>query len=393
MVKKFICGDDAVAEGVRLARPHVISAYPITPQTVTVEKLSEFVEDGSLKAEYIHVESEHSALACAIGVSSVGARAFTATSSQGLLYMAENLPYASGARMPIVMMVANRSIALPWSIYGDQMDSMFLLNSGWIQVYVEDAQEALDMTIQAYKIAETREVMLPVMVNLDGFVLTHTYEVVEIPAQEMVDNFLPTIKMPDNSMSMEDPKSLCISAGNTTNLEFRIKQQIDTENSVSVIEKVDKEFGDMFGRYYGGMLEAYQCEDAEAVLVTTGSITGTSRIVLDQLRKEGKKVGLLKLRYLRPFPTAKLAEILENVKAVGVLDKSISFGYEGSIFTNVNSALLQSGIMPETVNFIGGLGGRDITKQNIREMFESLLASASGEKQQTLQYVNVRCKL
>jgi len=393
MVKKFICGDDAVAEGVRLARPHVISAYPITPQTVTVEKLSEFVEDGSLKAEYIHVESEHSALACAIGVSSVGARAFTATSSQGLLYMAENLPYASGARMPIVMMVANRSIALPWSIYGDQMDSMFLLNSGWIQVYVEDAQEALDMTIQAYKIAETREVMLPVMVNLDGFVLTHTYEVVEIPAQEMVDNFLPTIKMPDNSMSMEDPKSLCISAGNTTNLEFRIKQQIDTENSVSVIEKVDKEFGDMFGRYYGGMLEAYQCEDAEAVLVATGSITGTSRIVLDELRKEGKKVGLLKLRYLRPFPTAKLAEILENVKAVGVLDKSISFGYEGSIFTNVNSALLQSGIMPETVNFIGGLGGRDITKQNIREMFESLLASASGEKQQTLQYVNVRCKL
>lgn len=393
MVKKFICGDDAVAEGVRLARPHVISAYPITPQTVTVEKLSEFVEDGSLKAEYIHVESEHSALACAIGVSSVGARAFTATSSQGLLYMAENLPYASGARMPIVMMVANRSIALPWSIYGDQMDSMFLLNSGWIQVYVEDAQEALDMTIQAYKIAETREVMLPVMVNLDGFVLTHTYEVVEIPAQEMVDNFLPTLKMPDNSMSMEDPKSLCISAGNTTNLEFRIKQQIDTENSVSVIEKVDNEFGDMFGRYYGGMLEAYQCEDAEAVLVTTGSITGTSRIVLDQLRKEGKKVGLLKLRYLRPFPTAKLAEILKNVKAVGVLDKSISFGYEGSIFTNVNSALLQSGLMPETVNFIGGLGGRDITKQNIREMFESLLASASGEKQQTLQYVNVRCKL
>ena len=194
-MNKFICGDDAVAEGVRLSRPHVISAYPITPQTITVERLSEMVEDGSLKSEYVHVESEHSALACAMGVSSVGARAFTATSSQGLLYMAENLPYASGARLPIVMMNANRSIATPWNIYGDQMDSMFLLNSGWIQVYVEDAQEALDMVIQAYRIAEDKNVMTPMMVNLDGFVLTHTYELVEIPDQKMVDEFLPPIDM------------------------------------------------------------------------------------------------------------------------------------------------------------------------------------------------------
>lgn len=393
MTKKFICGDDAVAEGVRLARPHVISAYPITPQTIAVERLSEFVEDGSLKAQYIHVESEHSALACAMGVSSVGARAFTATSSQGLLYMSECLPYASGARMPIVMMNANRALATPWSIYGDQMDSMFLINSGWIQVYVEDAQEALDMMIQAYKIAETKEVMLPFMVNLDGFVLTHTYEVVDIPTQEMVDMFLPPIKMTENSMNMEHPKSLCISAGNNCNMEFRIKQEIDTENSVSVIENVDKEFGDVFGRYYGGMIEAYMCEDAEVILITTGSVTGTTRIVVNQMRKEGKKVGLLKLRYLRPFPAAQITQVLKNVKSVGVLDKNISFGYEGTIFTNVNSALVQAGLLPNTLNFIGGLGGRDITKQNITEMFESLLSSANGEKQETIQYMNVRCKL
>lgn len=392
-IKKFISGDDAVAEGVRLARPHVISAYPITPQTITVERLSEYVEDGSLKAEYMHVESEHSALACAMGVSSVGARAFTATSSQGLLYMAECLPYASGARMPIVMMNANRALATPWNIYGDQMDSMFLLNSGWIQVYVEDAQEALDMMIQAYRIAETAEVMTPVMVNLDGFVLTHTYEVVEIPEQDKIDEFLPPINMTENKMDIDNPKSLCISAGNDFNMEFKIKQELDMQKSVDVIESVDKEYGDMFGRYYGGMLEEYKCDDAEVILVTTGSVTGTARIVIDSLRSEGKKVGLLKLRYLRPFPAERLAEILTKAKAIGVIDKNISFGYEGTIFTNVNSALVQSNSIPHTLNFIAGLGGRDITKENIKNMFESLLSVTNGEIQERIQYMNVRCEL
>ena len=187
----FVSGDEAVALGTRLARPHVISAYPITPQTIVVERLSEMVEDGSLKAEFMHVESEHSAISAAMGVSSVGARSFTATSSQGLLYMAEGLHYASGGRFPVVMMNANRATALPWSIFGDLRDSLSQLDSGWIQVYVEDAQEALDMMIQAYKIAEHKKVLTPFMVNLDGFVLTHTYEEVEVPEQEMVDKFLP----------------------------------------------------------------------------------------------------------------------------------------------------------------------------------------------------------
>ncbi len=389
--KLFISGNDAVAEGVRLAKPHVISAYPITPQTIAVERLSEMVEDGSLRAEYMHVESEHSALACAMGVSSVGARAFTATSSQGLLYMAECLPYASGARMPIVMMNANRALATPWNIYGDQMDSMFLINSGWIQVYVEDAQEALDMMIQAYKIAEHEEVMTPMMVNLDGFVLTHTYELVEIPEQNKVDEFLPPINMTKQKMDVDNPKSLCISAGNDFNMEFKIKQEMDMKNSVTVIEGVDKEFGDKFGRYYNGMLEEYRCEDAQVILITTGSVTGTSRIVVDALREEGKKVGLLKLRYLRPFPAEGISDTVKNAKVVGVIDKNISFGFEGTIFTNVNSALITLEKTPKTINFIGGLGGRDITKKNIDEMFESLLKEASGEKQERIQYMNVRC--
>ncbi|MBN2796114.1 MAG: pyruvate ferredoxin oxidoreductase [Clostridia bacterium] len=388
-MRKFISGNDAVAEGVRLARPHVISAYPITPQTIAVERLSEMVEDGSLKAEYMHVESEHSAMAAAMGVSSVGARAFTATSSQGLLYMAECLPYASGARMPIVMMNANRAIATPWNIYGDQMDSMFLLNSGWIQVYVEDAQEALDMMIQAYKIAEHPQVLAPMMVNLDGFVLTHTYELVEIPEQDKVDAFLPPIQMSKQVMALDDPKSLCISAGNDFNMEFKIKQERDLQNSVSVIESVDHEFHEAFGRKYHGMMECYKTEDADVVLITTGSITGTTRIVVDQMRAEGKKVGLLKLRYLRPFPAEQLRIALRDVKHVGVLDKNISFGYEGTIFTNVNSALSSLDTVPKTTNYIGGLGGRDITKGNIEEAFEQMMSSDHHDK---IQYMNVRCE-
>lgn len=391
--KKFISGDEAVAEGVRLARPHVISAYPITPQTITVEKLSEFVEDGSLQAEFMHVESEHSALACAIGVSSVGARAFTATSSQGLLYMSECLPYASGARLPIVMMNANRALATPWNIYGDQTDSMFVINSGWIQVYIEDAQEALDMMIQAYRIAEDPSVMIPMMVNLDGFVLTHTYEVVDIPEQAAIDNFLPSINMTENKMDVNCPKSLCITAGNTYNLEFKIKQHMDMTTSAQIIEAVDQEFGDVFGRYYGGLLEAYYCDDAEVILVTLGSVTGTARIVVNSLRAQGKRVGLLKIRYLRPFPADKIAKILAKAKAVGIIDKNISFGYEGTLYTNINSALSHVQATPATLNFIAGLGGRDITKENIKDMYTALYAAANGNKQERIQYVNVRCAL
>ncbi|KYH34599.1 NADH-dependent phenylglyoxylate dehydrogenase subunit alpha [Clostridium tepidiprofundi DSM 19306] len=389
--KLFISGDDAVAEGARLARPHVISAYPITPQTVVVERLSEFVEDGSLDAEYIHVESEHSALSAAMGASSVGARAFTATSSQGLLYMAEVLPYTSGARLPVVMMNANRALATPWNIYGDQTDSLMLLNSGWIQVYVEDAQEALDMIIQAYKIAEDENVLMPMMVNLDGFVLTHTYELVEIPEQEKVDEFLPPFKT-DNKMDLDNPKSLCITAGNNWNLEFKIKQELDMRKSVEVIERVDKEYGDMFGRYYGGMVDKYRCDDAEYVLVTVGSVTGTARIVVDKMRDMGHKVGVLKLRYLRPFPREVVAEVGSEVKAIGVIDKDISYGYEGTIFTNVNSALVELKELPKTMNFIAGLGGRDITKENVENMFIKLMEIVDGKEHDRIQFVNVRCE-
>ncbi len=387
----FISGDEAVAEGVRLARPHVISAYPITPQTIVVERLSEMVEDGSLDAKYIHVESEHSAMSAAMGVSAVGARAFTATSSQGLLYMAEGVHYASGGRMPIVMMNANRSVALPWSIYGDHRDSISMLDSGWIQVYVEDAQEALDMIIQAYKIAEDPSVLTPIMVNLDGFVLTHTYEIVDIPLQSEVDSFLPAFKTP-NKMSLEHPKSMGFSTSPADNMEFKYQQHKAMIDSMDIIRSVDKEFGDTFGRFYDGLIDSYLCEDAEIVLVTVGSVTGTARIAVDNLRAKGIKAGVLKLRFLRPFPDSELRGILGNIKALGVLDKDISFGYEGTVFTNVNSALVHMEKRPLAVNFVGGLGGRDISVGDIEEIYNDLTNIADTGKVEDstrIRYINM----
>lgn len=385
---KFVSGDEAVALGVRLARPHVISAYPITPQTIVVERLADFVEDGSLKAEYMHVESEHSAMAAAMGVSSVGARAFTATSSQGLLHMAECVHYASGARFPIVMMNANRSIAVPWSIYGDQRDSLGLLDSGWIQVYVEDAQEALDMMIQAYKVAEHPEVMTPFMVNLDGFVLTHTYEPVEVPDQGKVDAFLPMYQS-TNKMSMEEPKSLCFSTSPADNQEFKYMQHKAMERSAGIIREVDAEFGQVFGRSYHGLTESYRCEDAEAVLMTLGSVTGTVRTVVDQLRAEGHKVGVFKIRYMRPFPQDEVKELGNLGARVGVLEKNISFGNEGTVFTNVNSVFSTLEKRVESKNYVGGLGGRDITKEDIRAIFMDLLSKKAFTSR--VEFIGMGC--
>jgi pyruvate ferredoxin oxidoreductase alpha subunit len=386
----FLNGNEAVAYGVKLSRPHVVSAYPITPQTKAVEKIAQFVQDGDLECEYMHVESEHSAMSCAIGSSSVGARTFTATSSQGLLYMLEGLPYASGARLPIVMMNANRSIATPWNIYGDQMDAMFALPTGWIQIFVEDAQEALDMMIQSFKLAEDHEILTPVMVNMDGFVLSHTYEKVQIPEQKDVDDFLPEIVTAPHLMQDENPMSMCISAGNKHNMEFKIKQHKEMEKAFEKFEKIDLEFEKKFGRGYGSAIVGYCHEDAECLLVTAGSVTGTAKNVVDKLRKAGKKVGLLKLRMIRPFPIKLLKELCSNNSTIGVLDKNISCGYEGSLFTNINSALKQNNHIGETYNFIGGIGGRDITPENIEEMFDVLLGNKKAEK---ISFYNMRCEL
>lgn len=386
--KIFISGNEAVAMGVRLARPEVIAAYPITPQTIVVERLSEMYEDGSLKTEYMHVESEHSALSAMIGASAVGARTFTATSSQGLLYMAECLHYASGGRAPIVMMNANRSVALPWSIYGDQRDSLSLLDSGWIQVYVEDAQESLDMIIQAYLIAEDKKVLLPVMVNLDGFAVTHTYEEVELPLQNDVDEFLPPFETP-HKLDFDNPKNMGFSSTPQDNMEFKYQQNEATLAAVQVIKEVNKKFAEKFGRDYGGLIEDYRCGDAEVIIVTLGSITGVVKDTADELREEGVRAGVLKIRFMRPFPEEEIVEVLKNAKAIAVLEKDISFGYEGTVFTNTASAVAKSGKTFKLLNYIAGLGGRDVSKKDIRKIYEELIEAVKGKAVKRVQFVNL----
>ena len=371
MARKFLSGNEAFAEGIRLAKPLVISAYPITPQTIVVERLSEMVEDGSLKAEFIHVESEHSALSCAMGASAVGARAFTATSSQGLLYMAECLVYASGGRFPIVMMNANRSTALPWNIYGDQRDSIALLDCGWIQAYAENAQEALDLALMSYYIAEHKSVSTPFMANLDGFVLTHTYEVVDVPTEEQADAFLPKFET-ENKLDLEHPRNLGFSAGPDHNTLFKYKEHIGLLNAAPVIREAEEKFTSIFGRQYTGLTESYRTEDADYILITLGSTSGLVRETVDRLRERGERVGLLRLRYLRPFPNEEIAEAVKGAKAVAVLEKDISFGNEGTVYTNVNSALQKAGIRLPVSNYIGGLGGKNISASEIEKIFAEL---------------------
>lgn len=371
MAKRFLSGDEAFAEGVRLARPEVISAYPITPQTIVVERLSEMVEDKSLDSEFIHVESEHSALSCAMGASAAGVRAFTATSSQGLLYMAECLYYASGGRFPIVMMNANRSTALPWNIYGDQRDSLSQLDSGWIQAYAENAQEALDLAIMSFYIAEEKTVSTPFMVNLDGFILTHTYEEVDIPSQEQADRFLPKYET-DNKLDLENPKNMAFSAGPEHNYIFKYKEHIGMKNAVPVIGEAEEKFAEIFGRKYSGVIDTYKTEDADYIIITLGSIAGLCRETADKLRANGVKAGVLRIRYMRPFPAKEIAEAVKNARAAAVLEKDISFGNEGAVFTNVNSALHSENVSVPTYNFIGGLGGRNISAADIEEIFSEI---------------------
>ncbi len=375
---KFISGDEAVAEGVRLARPQVVSAYPITPQTIVVERLADMVADGVLDSEFVHVESEHSAMMTAMGASAMGARAFTATSSQGLLYMAECLPYVAGGRFPIVMMNANRATALPWSIYGDHRDSVSQLDSGWIQIYTENAQESLDMMLQAYALAEHEDVRVPVMVNLDGFVLTHTYEPVDIPDQEQADAFLAPRSTTDK-LDIDNPVSMAYTVGPELNEEFQLLHHKAMKAAAKEITNIDNKFGKIFGRSWGGLINSYRTEDAEYVLISLGSIGGIIRDAVDELRVKGIKAGYVGLRFLRPFPADELASALKNVTAAGVLEKDISFGYEGTVYSNVNSALNRTGKYIRTANFIGGIGGRNISKEDIFGCFDKLIHPTPSE--------------
>ena len=382
----FLSGNEAVAHAVRLSRPRVIAAYPITPQTVVVEKLADMVENGELETEFVHVESEHSALSLVMGSAAMGVRTFTATSSQGLLYMAEILPYTAGGRFPLVMMNANRALALPWNIYGDQSDSLSQISCGWIQSYAETAQESLDLTIQAYAIAEDPHIRTPVMVNLDGFVLTHTYEPVLVPDQQLVDEFLPAPDFPTGTpgtFNRQQPQSLAMTAGPGDYSVFKYRQHQDMLDAAERIRSINLRYARRFGAEPLGLTESYRVDDAEFIVITAGSIAGSVRCVVDELRDAGIRAGLLRLRYLRPFPTKEITHALFSsqrklpVRALAVLEKDISFGHQGTISTEVKAALYdyasrhQKAPLP-CINVVAGLGGQNVSLADIHDIFASL---------------------
>jgi pyruvate ferredoxin oxidoreductase alpha subunit len=389
--RTFISGNDAVSLGVKLCRPEVIAAYPITPSTTVVEKLSEYIAHGEMDCQYINVESEHSAMSAVMGASMMGCRTFTATSSQGLFYMCEMLHYVSGSRFPIVMMNGNRTVAAPWNIFSDQRDSLAMRDSGWMQVYVENAQEALDMVIQSYKIAENPVVSTPIMICLDGFILTHTYELVAVPEQKLVDSYLPAFVPTENILDLAKPKSLCISVAPEWQTEFRFQQHEAMLAAKKVIAETDASFKQAFGREYGGLVEAYCCEDADVVLVCMGSVAGTTKVVVDKMREAGYRVGLLKVRFYRPFPQEEVAKLLGNAKAVGVIDRDLSFGYQGALYADVKAALYQTEKhLPATINFIAGLSGRDISTPHLETMFEKLICISEKKREEEMQFVDLR---
>ena len=363
MVKKVISSAEAVSEAVKRARPSVIPVYPITPQTKISEKLADYVADGDLDAHYIKVESEHSAMSAAIGASGAGVRVFTATSSQGLAYMHEPVFAAAGMRVPIVMANANRALSAPINIWNDQQDSISERDSGWIQLYAETGQEAFDTILQAYKISENQDILLPTMVCIDGFILTHTVDPVEVLSQEEVDSFLPKYTRGYSYLDPEDPMSLGTLADTESYLEIRHDMEIAMEHSLDVIEEVGKEFGDLFGRYYG-LIEEYKSEDADIILIAMASLCGTIKDVVDKERENGKKVGLVRIRSYRPFPKDALKVAVKDAK-LAVIDKDISFGAGGAVYMDVKAALDN-----ETYGFIIGLGGRDITPIDIEEIIE-----------------------
>lgn len=370
-------GSHAVSEAVRLARAQVISAYPITPQTHIVEQLSEYCANGTLDARFLRVESEHSALAALIGAASSGVRTFTATSSQGLALMHELLHWASGARLPIVMAEVNRAMAPGWNIWADQTDSLAQRDTGWVQLYCENGQEVLDTTIQAFRLAEW--VNLPVMVNLDAFFLSHTYEPVDVPDQKSVDRFLPPYK-PRFQLDLANPCAFNQLAPPNIYMEMRHNIQMAMDEALTFLEQMEEEFESILGRRHGAV-EAIQCDDAEVILITSGTVTSTSRQVVAELREKGEKVGLLKIKLFRPFPVNMLRERTASASKVAVIDRNFSFGASGIFAQEVKAALCNFPGHPPVYSYIAGLGGRDITMEVIENIYWLTKKSTAPENE------------
>jgi pyruvate ferredoxin oxidoreductase alpha subunit len=394
---RIITGNQAAALAARLCDVQVIAAYPITPQSQLAEMLSQYVESGQLRAEYVRVESEHSAMTVCISASTVGARVFTATSANGLLYMHEQLHWAAGSRLPIVMCCVNRGVGAPWSIFNDQQDSLAQRDTGWIQIYCRDNQEILDTVIQAYKIAET--VYAPVMVCYDGFVLSHTMMPVVSPAPAAVRKFLPPYK-PHTILDSENPMTInsVLLPNRRPNsegvlcdgyMEMRCKLQSALDRTPETIREVSRQYAEAFGRDHGGMLWKYRTEDADVILTSMGSLAAEATVAADALREEGIKAGVVGIRVFRPFPKKDVIEAYRNAKAIILFEKSISYGYEGGLCSDLKAAFYGSGIHAAIHDHVAGLGGRDVKARELVEAVKASLARIqAGERELVTTWLN-----
>ena len=386
-----ITGNDAAAYAIKQINPDVMAAYPITPQTALVQKFSEYVADGLVNTEFVTVESEHSAMSACVGAAAAGGRVMTATAANGLALMFEIIYIAASSKLPIVMPVVNRALSGPINIHCDHSDSMAARDSGWIQIYSESAQEAYDNIIQAMKIAENMKVRLPVMVMYDGFITSHGIEIVDFLDDKIVRDFVGDYQ--PNYPLLDSEKPLTYGPLDLYDYYFEHKRQQaeDIKNSKPIILDVAREFKNISGREYG-LFDAYKLEDAETAIVALSSTAGTAKTVVDELRDEGKKVGLLKPRVFRPFPNNEIAEALSHLKAVAILDRSDSFGaFGGPLFTEIRSAMMEYGKVPENIDIIYGLGGRDINQQDLRNIYGQLdKIVETGKVKERIQYYGVR---
>ena len=382
---KQIEGSAAIAEAVALCRPEVICAYPITPQTHIVEGLGEMVKSGELvHCEFINVESEFAALSVAIGASAAGARSYTATASQGILFMAEAVYNAAGLGLPIVMTIGNRAIGAPINIWNDHSDSMALRDAGWIQLFAETNQEAADLHIQAFRLAE--ELSCPVMVCVDGFILTHAYDRVDMPTQEQVDAYLPPFE-PVQVMDVNEPVSIGAMVGPEAFFEVRYLQHHKQLRALELIPQLAAEFKQQFGRDSGGLIRSYRCEDAETFVIALGSVVGTIKDAVDRMRERGARIGVVSIGSFRPFPLAEVRAALAHAKRVVVLEKCMAVGIGGIVSDGVRKAL--SGIPLKGYTVIAGLGGRAITIESLTRLFEQ----AGRDELETLNFLDLNWEI
>lgn len=386
---KVLEGNEAVAQGVRLCQPDIIAAYPITPMSSTLDYLFQLQADGLLKAEMIAVESEHSAMSALIGASLSGGRTFTATASQGLLFMYEAYVDAATLRLPVVMTIATRETNAPQGVTGGDQDAILVNNGGWVQIHVESGQEILDAIIMAYRLAEDPQILLPVAVCYTGFYLSYLSEPIDIPGQEKVDQFLPPLEMSPR-LDPKTPMTASVYSRGIITTEYRYKHVAALQRAKARIDEIDDEFHQNFGRSYGGQIEEYRCEDADIVLLAMGSCAGTAKDVVDEKREEGLRVGLIRVRMFSPFPRERLVSALAGKKAAGVIDRNVAFTWDcGSLFVQLKAACADLDTRMPMVNFIDGLSGSDITMEHIARAIDITQLVAEGKSHKEVTWLSL----